>query len=78
MSCRFLINRTNTFSQIGPSYPPGAHYRCGLKLESEQQRFTMHQILSERGIEGRYVTDNCPVATFGKWEDCPYYTKKTL
>ncbi len=73
MSCRFLITRTNAICQIGPPASPKAHYLCGLKLESEQQRFIMHQVLSEKGIGGHYVSDSCPVACSNKWLDCPYY-----
>ncbi len=73
MSCRFLVTRTNAISQMGPPAPPKAHYLCGLKLENEQQRFVVHHVLSEKGIGGHYVSDCCPVASSGKWPDCPYY-----
>lgn len=75
MHCRFLITRVNSISQIGPASLSRHVYLCSLKLENEQQRFTIHQILSEKGVEERYVTDNCPLAATGKWVDCPYYIR---
>lgn len=75
MPCKFLITRFNSISQMGPPSLPKGIYLCSLKLENEQQRFAIHQVLSEKKVEGRYVTDNCPVASSCNWEDCPYYVK---
>lgn len=75
MSCRFLITEENTVSRLGPPSSPRRIHLCSLKLENEQQRFAIHQALHEKGIEERYITDNCPMVASDSWIDCPYYRK---
>lgn len=72
MPCRYVIVKPKEKSQIVSTSDQNSQYLCSLKLDSENQRSIIHQILVKKEME-LYMTDNCPFTDTVNQIKCPYY-----
>ena len=71
MSCKYFTVREQAQPVPGGSIPR-TEYLCGLKLQSEQMKSDVYEILQAEGYEGEFITDNCPFAEKKNFEWCAF------
>ncbi|RLL85327.1 hypothetical protein CN13_06820 [Petrotoga sp. HKA.pet.4.5] len=73
MRCKYLEIKTESTPLIGEEPYISKLYNCTLKMRSKQKQVEIYQQLFEKGLEGSFITDRCPIAAKGNWNDCPFF-----
>lgn len=46
---------------------------CALKRLNDRAQHAVYDALFKKGLEGSMISNRCPLAAAGNWEDCPFY-----
>ena len=71
-SCKYVIKAVPA-DQFGvlPDLQPGTD--CRVKLQGPLEQIEVYQRLFEKGQEGSFVSNVCPLAEAGNWSVCEFY-----
>jgi len=73
MSCKYLKSEHQDIPVLGGEKVRHSRFTCDLKQQSEKIKLQIYTELFSRGLEGSFVTVDCPVARKGEWAQCPFY-----
>ena len=73
MACAYYKPSTTRLTAIGGQQALVDTGSCGLKLQSEQRKLEIYELLFAKGLEGSFVGTDCPVAHSNRWNECPLF-----
>lgn len=76
MECKYYRKETKRYPQLGGNPILIESGICQLKMQNPQMQLRVYSALFEKGFEGSFVNNNCPVANINKWNECPFYQSK--
>jgi hypothetical protein len=76
MECKYLDVVTQTVRGIGSQSQIIRIYECSLKKQSQLMQIEIYHALFQKGLEGSFVSNDCPVAEIKQWNECPYFRER--
>jgi hypothetical protein len=76
MECKHLEVTTQTIRGIGTQAQFLKVFECALKKQSQMMQLEVYDALFKKGLEGSFVTNDCPVAETEQWHKCPYFKER--
>ena len=73
MSCIYFKREHHATTLIGRDNSTESLNNCMLKKESEEKQMEVFSALAKKGLERSFVSDNCPFAEEGNFDECPFY-----
>ena len=76
MVCKYFEIVVKSHGQLGGPNITSRSPECKLKKSNPQMQLAIYSALFDKGLEGSFVTNDCPVASQNLWTECPYFEEK--